>query len=390
MGKRLTKCQLSETNFQQSHSLATLKKIRSHLITVIGYELWNPLSTIQVCLESLANEPTMPTESRQIILDTAVKDIQYLHQLIEDCISFAHLTPQKKSQNRETLQCQTSPQKILQNTLVRILELNPILPNYLDFKKVAHLDREIILSDGQEEILEHIRKNLIAIVGHELRTPLCTIEVCLESLSSEPEIASKYRQKMLDIALHDVKRLEKLIKDFFILDRLEKGQIYQRPEYVRVREVIDLALTSLRSRQDRESLPNIVVEIPTQLPPVQVDEDSLVEALIKLLDNACKFTKPNGEIKIQARMVESKTPDPNIMLEVVISDNGRGIVPSHLEAIFNCFYQEEDFLRRTVNGTGIGLAICRRIINNFGGKIWANSAGKDRGSSIHFTLPVAI
>jgi signal transduction histidine kinase len=149
-----------------------------------------------------------------------------------------------------------------------------------------------------------------------------------------------------------------------------------------------LALTSLRSRQDRENLPNIVVEIPTQLPPVQVDEDSLVEALIKLLDNACKFTKPNGEIKIQARIVESQTTDPNIMLEVVISDNGRGIVPSHLEAIFNCFYQEEDFLRRTVNGTGIGLAICQR--NNFGGKIWANSAGKDRGSSIHFTLPVAI
>jgi signal transduction histidine kinase len=390
MGKRLTKCQLSEINFQQAHSLATLKKIRSHLIAVIGYKLWNPLSTIQVCLESLANEPTMPIESRQIILDTAVKDIQYLHQLIEDCISFAHLKPQKKSQNREMLQCQTSPQEILQTTLVRILELNSILANYSDFPKVGYLDKEIILSDDQEEILEHIRKNLIAIVGHELRTPLCTIEVCLESLSCEPEITSKYRQKMLEIALHDVKRLEKLIKDFFILDRLEKGQIYQRPEYVRVREVIDLALTSLRSRQDRENLPNIVVEIPTQLPPVQVDEDSLVEALIKLLDNACKFTKPNGEIKIQARIVESQTTDPNIMLEVVISDNGRGIVPSHLEAIFNCFYQEEDFLRRTVNGTGIGLAICQRIINNFGGKIWANSAGKDRGSSIHFTLPVAI
>ena len=78
------------------------------------------------------------------------------------------------------------------------------------------------------------------------------------------------------------------------------------------------------------------------------------------------------------------------MLEVAISDNGRGIVPSHLEAIFNCFYQEENSLRRTVNGTEIGLTICRYLINGLGGEIWANSAGKDLGSSIHFTLPLVV
>ena len=385
MKKSLTKAQLSEFDSQKSDSLAMLKRIRSNLIAVIGYELWNPLSTIQVCLESLASEPTMPEESRQIILDTAVKDIQYLHQLIENCVSFPDIEADHKYQHGELLQLHKSPQKILQNTLIRILQLNP-----QEQGKVHFANGEIILSDEQEEILNHICKNLIAIVGHELRTPLCTIEVCLESLSSEPQMSTQYRQKMLDIALNDLGRLQKLIKDFFTLDRLEKGQVYRRTEYVRIREVIELALSSLQSHKNRESLPNIVVEIPTKLPQVEVDEDSLVEALIKLLDNACKFTKPNGEIKIQARVVESQTTHTNIMLEVVISDNGRGIIPSHLEAIFNCFYQEEDSLRRTVNGTGIGLTICRRIINNLGGNIWAKSAGKDLGSSIHFTLPVVV
>ncbi len=215
----------------------------------------------------------------------------------------------------------------------------------------------------------------------------------------------EYRQEMLDIALNDLARLQKLIKDFFTLDRLEKGQIYHRSEYIKVHEAIDLALVSLKTKFDcplvsnkdyRKSLPKIVVEIPADLPQIKVDEDSLVTALVKLLDNACKFTKADGEIKIQVRLLGSRIPSllnqetSKMMLEIIISDNGRGIIPSHLEAVFNCFYQEEDFLRRTVNGTGIGLTICRHIINSLGGTIWANSAGKDRGSSIHFTLPIAV
>jgi signal transduction histidine kinase len=76
------------------------------------------------------------------------------------------------------------------------------------------------------------------------------------------------------------------------------------------------------------------------------------------------------------------------MLEVIVADTGRGIEPSQLEAVFDRFYQEEGALRRTVGGTGLGLAICRRIVEGMGGKIWAESAGKDRGSQFHFTVPI--
>ena len=394
MGKRLTKLRSSEGNVTLVKSLETLQSIRDRLIAVIGYEFWNPLSTIQVCLESLANESNMPTQSRQVILGAAVKDIKYLHQLIEDCVSIAHfrVDGERKIGQGSSGKLQTSSQQILENTILRILQSNSIDIN----PDWTHTESNFVLADAQEEILEHICNNLIAIVGHELRTPLCTIEICLESLSNEPQMPREYRQKMLDIALNDLVRLQQLIKDFFTLDRLEKGQVYYRSEYVRVDEAIDLALVSLNSRRNRESLPKIVVEIPADLPLVKVDEDSLVAALVKLLDNACKFTQPDGEIKISVRLIGSKITSilnketTNMMLEIIISDNGRGIIPSHLEAVFNCFYQEEDFLRRTVNGTGIGLTICRRIINSLGGKIWANSAGKNRGSSIHFTLPIAV
>lgn len=374
-----------------------LEGVHSNLITVIGYDLWNPLSTIQVCLESLANEPAMSPKSKQIILDTAVEDIQYLHQLIEDCLTFS-----KAKVDHQVTQCGLlhssafSPQ-ILRKIMLRILPLHSVETSSDSIAKIINhfVERNCILSDTQEEVLEHIRKNLMAIVGHEIRTPLCTIEICLESLSDESQTSMEYRQEMLDIALNDLGRLQKLIKDFFILDRLERGQVYHRSKYVVVREAVDLALESLKFRKDLSSFPRIVLDIPSHLPLVKVDEDILVEALIKLLDNACKFTNSQVEIKIQAQVIRAKADctlneNTNIMLEVAISDNGRGIVSNHLEAIFNCFYQEENSLRRTVNGTGIGLTICRHLINGLGGKIWANSAGKDLGSSIHFTLPLVV
>jgi signal transduction histidine kinase len=77
------------------------------------------------------------------------------------------------------------------------------------------------------------------------------------------------------------------------------------------------------------------------------------------------------------------------MLEVTIADTGRGIDPDRLEVIFERFYQEEGALRRTAGGTGLGLAICRQIVTRLGGKIWAESGGRDHGTKFHFTLPIA-
>jgi hypothetical protein len=107
-----------------------------------------------------------------------------------------------------------------------------------------------------------------------------------------------------------------------------------------------------------------------------------VEVLSKLLDNACKFTEPKGKVTIEA------TTNRSNMLEVTVSDTGRGIEPNRLEVIFDRFYQEEGALRRTVGGTGLGLAICRQIITRLGGQIWAESSGKDKGSIFHFTIPI--
>jgi signal transduction histidine kinase/DICT domain-containing protein len=231
--------------------------------------------------------------------------------------------------------------------------------------------------------LEQTRSNLIAIVGHELRTPLSTIQVCLESLDSEPDISPVFRQALLSTALEDLGRLRELIQDFLILSRLEGGQIYNQIESIEFQETLELALSSLRSSRSTKDLPTITVDIDPHLPTIQVDAQGLEEVLNRVLDNACKFTDTDGEVTIRAIIAQEDD-----CLEVIIADTGRGIEPSQLETIFDSFYQEEDFLRRSKGGTGLGLAICRQVIQGMHGQIWAESPGRGQGSAFHFTLPL--
>ncbi|MEP0771433.1 DICT sensory domain-containing protein [Trichocoleus sp. ST-U1] len=235
----------------------------------------------------------------------------------------------------------------------------------------------------QLEALDRTRSNLVAITGHELRTPLSTIQVCLESLASEPDMPPEMRQVMLSTALTDAERMRKLVQDFLTLSRLESGRVQWHPEPLALPECIDLALSSIRARNSDGQLPKIITKVSDSLPLVRADGEWLVEVLAKLLDNACKFTTPQGKITILAECNDSS------MLEVTVADTGRGIEPNRLEAVFDRFYQEEGALRRTTGGTGLGLAICRQVVTGWGGEIWAESAGKDQGSQFHFTVPIA-
>lgn len=258
--------------------------------------------------------------------------------------------------------------------------------------------------------LERTQGNLIAIVGHELRTPLATIQVCLESLNDEPDLLTEMQQVMLQMAMTDADRLRQLVQDFLTLSRLEGEAVRWQLEPISLQECLDLALSGLKARQLTEELPQVVLELPTPTPFVQADGEALTQVLSKLLENACKFTEPTGSILIRAQIPNEhlndhqpvfrtafdetssvSTPMLEVpMLEVIVADTGRGIEPSRLETIFDRFYQEEGFLRRTTGGIGLGLAICCRIIEQMGGKIWATSLGRNQGSQFHFTIPIAL
>ncbi|MFP4133333.1 MAG: DICT sensory domain-containing protein [Halothece sp.] len=235
----------------------------------------------------------------------------------------------------------------------------------------------------QLEALEQTRSNLVAITGHELRTPLSTIQVCLESLISEPDMSEELRQVMLSTAMNDTERMRRLVQDFLTLSRLESGRIEWNPEPMSVEECIELSLSNIRGQNSDNPLPAIENQTEADLPLAYVDGEWLVEVLAKLLDNACKFTDNQGKITLSA------TPQAENTVQVTIADTGRGIEPSRLETVFDRFYQEEGALQRTTGGTGLGLAICRQIVNKWGGEIWAESKGKNNGTQFHFTVPIA-
>jgi signal transduction histidine kinase len=110
----------------------------------------------------------------------------------------------------------------------------------------------------------------------------------------------------------------------------------------------------------------------------------LQQLLNKLLENAYKFTAGDGTVTIQVRHQRSSSG-----VEIKIADTGCGIEADRLERIFDRFYQEEGFMRRSVGGAGLGLAICRRLASSLGGRLWATSEGRGKGSQFHVMLPGA-
>ncbi len=234
----------------------------------------------------------------------------------------------------------------------------------------------------QLEALDRTRSNLVAITGHELRTPLSTIQICLESLAQEPDMSLELREVMLSTALQDAERMRKLVQDFLTLSKLESGTVEWNPEALSLQECIDLSLSHVNARTDKDSIPTIKNKILASTPLVRADGDWLVEVLSKLLDNSCKFTNGDGQITIDVKVKNDS------ILEITVADNGRGIEPDRLKQVFDRFYQEEGALRRSAGGTGLGLAICRQMVKNWGGEIWAESKGKNKGSKFHFTVPV--
>lgn len=235
--------------------------------------------------------------------------------------------------------------------------------------------------------LEKTQSNLIHIVGHELRTPLSTIQVCLESLDSDQSMPRQLKQVMLETALTDATRMNRLIQDFLTLSRLESQQTYLCPEIIQFQEALDMALSGFKNRETQ-----LFIDLPKTLPMLEVDGSALVEVLTRLLDNAYKFTPATGMITVRAQLLQT-VPQSNSktqpMLEVSITDTGCGIEPTQLDTIFGSFYQVEDYLRRTAGGVGLGLAICRLMVEAMQGKIWAESDGHGQGSRFNLIVPIS-
>jgi two-component system, OmpR family, sensor histidine kinase VicK len=228
--------------------------------------------------------------------------------------------------------------------------------------------------------LERMKDEFISTVSHELRTPLTSLRASLGLISSgtldkRPE---KQRQ-MVEMAIGNCDRLVRLVNDILDFDSVERGKL---PLYREPVEALDLLRRASDVAHIAATQVHISFRIDAPAAPVLADEERILQVLNELVANAIKFSPPETVIRLAA------LPTGEGEVCFIVEDQGRGIASEKLERIFERFQQGDASDSRALGGTGLGLALCRSIIEQHGGRIWAEST-PGKGSRFLFTLRAA-
>jgi len=240
----------------------------------------------------------------------------------------------------------------------------------------------VVLNDVTRlKALENIRRDFVANVSHELKTPITSIKGFLETLREGALKDPEHAERFLDIIIKHTDRLTAIVDDLLSLSRIErdaeKGEIALQEG--RIAEVVDAVGRVCRKRAQ---LKNINLECDADDTIVaQINVTLLEQAIVNLVDNAVKYSEPGQTVLVRAE----KTPE-EIVIKVV--DEGCGIPRDHLERIFERFYRVDKARSRKVGGTGLGLAIVKHIVSAHGGRITVESS-LGRGSTFSIFLPIA-
>jgi two-component system sensor histidine kinase KdpD len=250
----------------------------------------------------------------------------------------------------------------------------------------AALQREALHAEALRES-DRLKDALLGSVTHDLRTPLAAIQVAGESLL-EPDItwSEVERREFAETIVSSADRLSRLVNNLLDLSRLEAGVAVPEKRWYPIGDVISTVLDRL-DLASRTAGRRIDVTVDEDAPPVPMDHAQIEEVVTNLVENALKYSPPEGIIRIGARVLAATGE-----LEVRVSDQGIGIPHGELQAIFDKFYRVQHVelpwtKQRPPTGTGLGLAISAAIIREHGGRIWAESAPGE-GATFIFTLPV--
>ena len=226
--------------------------------------------------------------------------------------------------------------------------------------------------------LEKIREDFVANVSHELRTPLTTIKGYAETLL-EGALKEEVAFQFVQVINRHADRLTKIVEDLLTLSKIESKEFSLKPERLSISELIDGTLDVIKEEADKKG---VSISWSESTPSLFIfgDRKGLEQVLINLLDNAIKYGREGGNIKI------SVNENPNAEIQVSVEDDGIGIPKEDLPRIFERFYRVDKGRSKELGGTGLGLSIVKHIVQAHGGKVWAESQiGK--GSTFYFTLP---
>ena len=237
----------------------------------------------------------------------------------------------------------------------------------------------VVLHDITElRRLERVRRDFVANVSHEFRTPLTAIQGFAETLLAGAIDDPKNRTHFLEIILEHSRRLARLTEDLLVLSKMDAERLELEIQRLRVSQLIESCLETAQRRAAEKDL-RISVNMPQRLPDIAGDRRRLAEVLQNLLDNAIQYTLPGGQIQVSAEEGESE-------VILTVSDTGIGIPKADQPRIFERFYRVDVARSREAGGTGLGLAIAKHLVEVHGGRLWVDSE-VGQGSQFHFSVP---
>lgn len=239
----------------------------------------------------------------------------------------------------------------------------------------------IVITDVTElRRLERVRQQFVANASHELKTPITSIQACIETLIDGAVEDPQCRDRFLQTIQEQTERLDALVKDLLVLARLESEPLNREPRPVLVEALIRMCYEHHRQTAERKGLTLALEPIAPDL-RILAEEDSLEHILDNLIDNALKYTDAGGRVTLSLRVADH-------FATIDVSDTGIGIPQQHLPRIFERFYRVDRHRSRDVGGTGLGLSIVKHLVQSMGGSITVSSKLQE-GSTFSVKFPLA-
>lgn len=271
-------------------------------------------------------------------------------------------------------------------TQQRDREENPAEPEVrYSLDKIRSRDEIFRLKKEKEELLEQLqfKDQILAMLAHDLRSPLTAASIAVETIElaqNQPQVVPKpdFTQQLCRQARTQLRVMNRMITDILQASRGQQSQFKLHCHPLSLSDLCEGMLAEFRERMQRKAL-ILEVDIPQDLPKVYVDEELIRQVLLNLLDNALKYTPEQGTISVSILHRTSQK------VQVSVCDTGPGIPEEKRDRVFEGHFR----LKRdeAKEGYGLGLALCRKVIQSHYGQIWVDCA-RDRGSCFHFTLPV--
>ena len=246
-----------------------------------------------------------------------------------------------------------------------------------DITDLAWKIEELSTLNARLQEVERMRAEFLAMVSHDLHTPLTAIKGSLDVLLHEG-LGIELSRELLGIAQKNTDRLFRMVSDILDLARIEAGRFEIRREPFEIVVGLRGALERLRRLVEDKGIV-LTLQAPEGLPQVLADGVRMDQVFTNLLGNALKFTPHGGSISVGVRELPTE-------FLVEIRDSGMGVPPEHLDRIFDRFYRVPSPAGGKVEGSGLGLSICKAIVEEHGGRIWVESV-VGQGSTFSFTLP---